>query len=1753
MPILEVIPGFGPTKARGPLELLASSITASLDNNDVLSARVKLPYRTAIQMRSVVRHTSENGQITEWRLNNITADEFGQAYADITGAPPIHDLTTAGIIREVQNGRVITAFAGEHQLSTWLTTRLLSNIPAPLNQWLDPTLGTLDSDPVIQLDWSQWTYLQFVRALQGTTFEIALERQPSGLYRLCFYHTRGSTAPVTRVARGRNLLARNSSSDDQDVASVIIPFGDAPSEDWGPATIAENVWKVTAIAAGGWVSLADPDGVSAGPIAIDDQFIGGSLGWVTGTTRYSAAIVDARKSDGAVQLASTANLSVGALTTIYADLVGNPLIEVTNPALVLSDVGRVEQAVTVSGGRGERNFITNPEMRTDASGYAMGDHGVTVARAKMGQTLAPLANGSRPAATATTTPLTVDGLTPNVDVLYEGDRIDVNGVTMFVTTDAIPGPNGAIALALSTGLPGALPDNYPLTFTRRRKRTFTVVGTQNILGRGVLVTGADDQWASTQPLPRDGNARGFVLKYAGLTAFGTAMNPLTAVSDGSGNRRIYQGANTNQFSMPAWSPLAGGSLNSVLTGTNGTTTIGGAFAMVWSVSAAQSAIVAAMTVNTTYTNISGWAFILDSKVTNGDGSFTLTWRFDTAQLLPGESAPTAAYQVTGYYSNWTYTWSNAQYSNGSTLEVWEERETRTLLLDGAHASGATSLSFKPVTELARRDFTTVDTISLQRSVTATMRVTACSVSTVTEYGPSGEVYTVYRHTLTLDLANSNVDNLPTGDWQDQSFVFSNASGGNAAIVLRPLSGSTMVVDVSFDLTATAQLLAALPVTVSATNNTTDTYPVGSAASWGSNGRATVSITVPSGRSYAAGAVVTASFLPASSDGGNYIHLVNAVTGPASSVLLEGGDGIFYEGNVNSFGTPQTNNVAIYRVKGSAATDYQSNIPIQGDVLYVAQTVVANGSGQAAVTLKAPNTVAIADNQVLTVVRNPIAYAGESTTGNAVRLLGADWRTGANPWTKLPPCYIPFMPGMTSRQLTAEVWFVVNFDNGNQALANPLQVGILDAAGNALSTATVSQVYGTGVAQLIKIATQCTITSAGIYRIGVQGGAYLNREVFAVVRSMLAAGPSTDVPYIDGSWANALLRAGNTQLLARQKEKRAITASLAEFIDATGVVPAAAALTPGASFEFQDERETLRLFAFTRDEFSQRVLSLNLESLQRTVARLLGAGSAAPTTGSGSAVLVSGTGGTSGGGTGGSTTVGLTVIDETGAALSDVRTLDVRGLTLAANGTNRASLTVTPEPDVTSADAVISGGDWVSRDLSVNSYAITVTGGTGSLAGRTIRWSQTTVTCPAANGLVYVDATGQVRARAAGAPETLPSGDELLLHRTYVDTAIYGPRIYAVVDSRTWGRLTPRAPLYLRQRVEAAKITSGAWAGATAVNDIGDINWYFGNLGLYPFVEELPAQVQDHLDVQIAKFFGSGGTGSADWNALHGTTWASNFLRYPYDVGTPRGTPTKKRADSHDAYIGTFLRLAVRYAKTASGGLAWWDANYNDIKEAFYRNIVQSQRSVNGGAGYMVETFQDPTVYPFCQTLDCIEAYRGLQDALDLMATRGGGQATDAAYYQAWATNMLNGVRSQWSSSANANGETEWISIAWDNAGAAKLVNNHTRWYPDLTMGVPAVLYGVDLHGTASIARDRLAKLFERLNGKAPGWFYSRRYDLYPWGIVAAAATKVGYRDIGEAWLSYVQRHHANDAVGYLLIHDLGWARYIERLLGGEVL
>ncbi|OBQ31862.1 MAG: hypothetical protein AN485_23015, partial [Anabaena sp. MDT14b] len=220
---------------------------------------------------------------------------------------------------------------------------------------------------------------------------------------------------------------------------------------------------------------------TATPILVDTQWQGAFL---VDRFGFAQSILNARASDGAVQLGSTTGLSVGSRVWIAADSSGTPLVEVYDA----SSVGARRRSVPLplAGLRGEANELRNGRFLDGLSQWT-GANPTTppafaeVPRNEFGVTRNGQANGARAAGTGTGTPFAVKGLPAN-SFVRQWAELRVGGATLPVTADAIPDTSGAFTLALGgAGLPGSYPDNTAFTLIRRETRTLTLDGAQSPL------------------------------------------------------------------------------------------------------------------------------------------------------------------------------------------------------------------------------------------------------------------------------------------------------------------------------------------------------------------------------------------------------------------------------------------------------------------------------------------------------------------------------------------------------------------------------------------------------------------------------------------------------------------------------------------------------------------------------------------------------------------------------------------------------------------------------------------------------------------------------------------------------------------------------------------------------------------------------------------------------------------------------------------------------------------------------------------------------------------------------------------------------------------------------------------------------------------------------------------------------------------------------------------------------------------------
>lgn len=473
------------------------------------------------------------------------------------------------------------------------------------------------------------------------------------------------------------------------------------------------------------------------------------------------------------------------------------------------------------------------------------------------------------------------------------------------------------------------------------------------------------------------------------------------------------------------------------------------------------------------------------------------------------------------------------------------------------------------------------------------------------------------------------------------------------------------------------------------------------------------------------------------------------------------------------------------------------------------------------------------------------------------------------------------------------------------------------------------------------------------------------------------------------------------------------------------------------------------------------------------------------------------------------------------------------------------------------NGVLNGGEWVSRPLTeagraVANYDIEYAAGSGVILGQPVSWSAGKIICQNGENLIFVDLNGNVSSRVLEAPAPLPPLDQIPLMRAYAEEKTYGPGIYSVLDVRTLLGERPEANLRLKERLLEARVTEGPWAGAVRVNKLGYINWYFANLGLLGFVEELPEVVEAHLSVQVRAFYHpQTGTGEADWQALHGTAW-NNYYAWAYDVEADAdGTfkvGKKRRADSHDSYGSTFAFLAVAYARSGAAGEAWFAANIEPIKRAIYYNHLTRLNPIPNAAapvGYWTSTFQGKGIWDVSYTMDNVEVWAALH-AVALYLEEKGLEPDFLKSAKDAAQNVLSGLQGAWDEADG--GKLRYM--VWLDSGTWE-PNSLTHWYPDLTVHPVVALWQPPLHADTDISRRRLDAAMAQMS-RVPSYWKTRDYDAFPWAYATAAAVRAGNHTLGRENLSFLARHFWHDVEGTLLVNEMGFLRLIQKWLADKV-
>ncbi len=358
-----------------------------------------------------------------------------------------------------------------------------------------------------------------------------------------------------------------------------------------------------------------------------------------------------------------------------------------------------------------------------------------------------------------------------------------------------------------------------------------------------------------------------------------------------------------------------------------------------------------------------------------------------------------------------------------------------------------------------------------------------------------------------------------------------------------------------------------------------------------------------------------------------------------------------------------------------------------------------------------------------------------------------------------------------------------------------------------------------------------------------------------------------------------------------------------------------------------------------------------------------------------------------------------------------------------------------------------------------------------------------------------------------APNAISAGG-VLSRRSAIAGLMLGAAFQGTRSARaqtTSGMVLPSQEAFPWQRLLGdLSIASGTYQGAYRSTPAGPISWYFANIGLWFFVDAIPDSVRAYLNAYLRSL-----------NPVYSTI---------QDVAADLVTQTPP--DSNDAYAGTFLRLAVQYARK-TGDSAWWSANIASLKKIAYSNIL-TQIKPNG----LVRAFQAPAANGIGYLMDQCEAYAGLRDFGQYLLDTND---SDSSYFSGFAPNLGIAIH----------GMYDYSQTLWNWCDVASPQSN--AWYPNLTAQIYPHLY--DVHSNDAVGDyTRLLSGYIVLDSAVPDWT-ARPQDLYPWLVVGYyAASCLKRTDLALEMLGMVRKYYLPGSVntGHFLVSEIGYVAGIEQ-------
>jgi hypothetical protein len=1154
----------------GPCDPARSSIRFELGARG--EARFELHTDIAYDLvanRAVIRVDLEDGTWHEFRVNRRGRPTRGVEAnrCSVVAKPRIFDLSDSDLVREVLGGRSIYTFNLNLTIAAAWARLVAPN--ASTDRLAGIALGEVQYPAPVPLTFTRWTYGQLLQGwLDATKLELQWRRSADGMTEYVdFLEQVGSSAPTVPLFYGGQLQDHGLEEDYDALFTVARIVGEPPSADSEAATIGENAWRVASsrpLGGGRFaVELRELYG-SRSPVVQNGQFAAhGDIGlparflqFADGITRTE--ILDAFAESGEVVVAMLPP-SGDPHVSIVADAAGTALETIELPDAVRK-YGYVVGDVPIDGARGERQYLRNGghEQGLTAWSAVNGGAAAEIRRNELGVTVTAAADGARAAGVGPGTPFAVRGLAPNVGRVIRGDELRVGGAVLPITVDAIPNTTGVLTLSLGApGLPGNFPDGHPFLLLRRETRTLTLDGVQNPFNPYLVFrdTNTDGMFAANAGT-LDSAVGGFFVQPGNQA---TVNNYEDAPLRAGRIRVTVQG--TSMRGALNWATYQADAF--VMSGVNFSYTVGAStgtltfVSMAAQVGGGNSTIVVGSVIRYISQN-SNFAHL---RVTAIDGT---TY---TVATLDGGPIP-------GWSGLGSYEICNVLLADGSTWTYTAIRETRTVLCNGPVTAGAVSLPCKAQANIATRNWVATDTINMTRAVSGTLAVTGIT-STVGYEDEFGNPILGMQAVVTYDAATSTVDDLTGGgvDWSFGDVLFDLGSTGRWR--LASIGGGSATLE-NYDLWYTPTPFTT-PQTASASWVKTDTYALTGTASWGTNGRVTLTLAsaIPAGRSYARGLPVGSNWVS------GFLRLHAARSGGANTVELFGHDAFF-----SNTAPSSPSRGALYRVTASGST-----MPIPGDTLYAQGTVTADALGEALVPLQAANVNVIADGAPITITRPQLVASTEPQTGSVLRLFCQVGGVTGEPSSSTPGWGHELarfnVPVGSTRQITAlSVFGLSVFDW--MAPQGPV-VAIVDSAGNILGWSALGEdgaliEVAPGV---VALQTRAVIATGGQYTVRVYGGSPTSYTRWCVhVRTMLFQGEADDVPYTRESYASLLQLTGTRALVEGARPRVTDTVTVTEFLalhaQALGVSPTLLPrITLGGLVHIEDVDRIARVTAMTR--------------------------------------------------------------------------------------------------------------------------------------------------------------------------------------------------------------------------------------------------------------------------------------------------------------------------------------------------------------------------------------------------------------------------------------------------------------------------------------------------------------------------------------------------------------------------------------------